>query len=138
MKKMNDCIFCKIIHKEIPSYTIYEDRDVLAILDTFPASYGHVLILSKKHYQNILKCDETTLNSMAKAIKKIGLTLEKTYATGINVISNIHSSAGQTVMHAHIHLIPVNGSGQKVEIRSQTLKNVPLDEIQKKIVENLI
>lgn len=77
MKKMNDCIFCKIIHKEIPSYTIYEDRDVLAILDTFPASYGHVLILSKKHYQNILECDETTLNSMAKAIKKIGLTLEK-------------------------------------------------------------
>ena len=41
-------------------------------------------------------------------------------------------------MHAHIHLIPVNGSGQKVEIRSQTLKNVPLDEIQKKVVENLI
>lgn len=134
---MNNCIFCDIVNSEIPSYKIYENDLVLAILDAYPTSYGHVLILSKKHYQNILECDEKTLNAMMDAVKKIGLALEKTYAIGINVISNVRSVAGQSVMHAHIHLIPVNESGKKVEINYNSLKDVPLKSIQENIVKNL-
>ena len=134
---MEDCIFCKICKKELSSFVIYEDELVLAILDTFPASWGHVLILSKKHYQNILECDEKTLFAMTKAIQKIGLALEKTYAIGLNVCSNIHESAGQTIMHAHIHLVPVNQDGKKLHIQSDSLKDVPLQTIQQKIIEHM-
>ena len=122
---------------ELSSFVIYEDELVLAILDTFPASWGHVLILSKKHYQNILECDEKTLFAMTKAIQKIGLALEKTYAIGLNVCSNIHKSAGQTIMHAHIHLVPVNQDGKKLHIQSDSLKDVPLQTIQQKIIEHM-
>lgn len=132
-----NCIFCKIIHHEIPSYILYEDEKVMAILDAFPATKGHVLILCKDHYQNILECDEETLIHMTKTIQLIGKALLKTYACGMNVLSNIHEVAGQTVMHAHIHLLPVNEDGTKVNIQFASLKDIPLKEIQESILKSL-
>lgn len=126
---MDNCIFCKIINNVIPSHKVFEDDDVVAILDAFPTAAGHVLILPKKHYKNILECDENTLSKMMSLVKEIGNALLKTYALGINVISNINTVAGQSVMHAHIHLIPVNENGQKVEIKYDSLKDLDLASI---------
>lgn len=126
---MDNCIFCKIINNVIPSHKVFEDDDVVAILDAFPTATGHVLILPKKHYKNILECDENTLSKMMSLVKEIGNALLKTYALGINVISNINTVAGQSVMHAHIHLIPVNENGQKVEIKYDSLKDLDLASI---------
>ena len=128
-----DCIFCKIANGEIPSYTLYEDENILAILDISPVSKGHTLIMPKKHYENILFCDEKTMESMSKAIQVIGKALLKK-AKGLNVLSNIHSCAGQSVMHAHVHLIPVDENDRHVQFSFSELTNIDLKKVQDELI----
>ena len=68
---MNDCIFCKIINNEIPSYKIYEDDKVLAFLDVNPMSYGHTLIVPKNHILDYEEIDLETLNHINKVGKEL-------------------------------------------------------------------
>lgn len=101
---MNDCIFCKIINNEIDSKKIYEDEKVIVILDAFPKSEGHSLIIPKKHSKNIL--DEEDLDIL-KYIKKTNEMLKKKYDfDSFKIISNKGKEAGQEVFHTHIHFVP--------------------------------
>jgi len=98
-------IFCKIIKKEIPSYTIYEDDIIMAFLDVNPNHNGHTLIIPKKHYENIYDIDEDTLNYIMKKAKEIaGLLKEKLNCDGISLCEN--NEYGQEIKHFHLHLIP--------------------------------
>lgn len=100
-----DCIFCKIINKEIPSSIIYEDDTVLAFLDISPHSIGHTLIIPKKHYTDIFDIEDETLNYILKISKEIGNKLkEKLNADGITLMQN--NGFGQDVKHFHLHVIP--------------------------------
>ncbi len=101
------CIFCKIANGEIPSATLYEDEDFRVILDLGPASKGHALILPKQHAANLFELpDETAAKALVLA-KRIGEKLYKGLgADGFNVVQNNGESAGQTVFHFHMHLIP--------------------------------
>lgn len=104
---MSGCIFCKIIEGEIPSTTVYEDDEFKAILDAFPANKGHVLVLPKKHFENVFSIDEelsARAFKLAGRIAKAMNTLD--FAEGINILQNNNSVAGQTVYHFHIHIIP--------------------------------
>lgn len=103
---MENCIFCKIIKGEIPSYTIYEDEYIKAFLDVNPNSNGHTLIIPKKHIENILDMDEKTITHIFKIIKSnLYQTLkEKLNCNGITIMQN--NEYGQEVKHFHIHLIP--------------------------------
>ena len=104
--KMN-CIFCKIINKEIPSKIVYEDDLVIAILDLSQATYGHTLVMPKKHYANIYEIDDDTLAHLIKVVKKLAIKLKnKLHADGINILNNNDEAARQTVMHYHIHILP--------------------------------
>ncbi len=104
---MDNCIFCKIGHKEIPSYTIYEDDLCLAMLDISQTTRGHTLVIPKQHFKNILEVDSSVLSHMMEQVQKIALLLqEKLGATGFNVITNTNEIAGQSVFHFHIHIIP--------------------------------
>ena len=100
---MNDCIFCKIIKGEIPSYTIYEDDKMKAFLDVNPASNGHVLLIPKTHYKNFLDTPDELIKDMYHIIKtKIyPLLEEKLKITGLSICQ-----IGKDVNHYHIHLIP--------------------------------
>ncbi len=101
------CIFCKIIKKEILSYKIYEDDIVIAILDISQVTKGHTLIIPKQHYSNFLDCDDTILTHVMKVAKHVGShLLHSTNALGMNILSNVHETAGQTIPHFHLHLIP--------------------------------
>lgn len=103
----SDCLFCKIINKEIKSYTIYENDYVIAFLDAFPASLGHVLIVPKKHYENIYDIDENYLTEIIKVAKKIALRYKEVF--GIDNLQLIHSAGKygqQEIFHFHLHLIP--------------------------------
>ena len=131
------CIFCKLANKEIPTNIVYEDDNVTAFLDANPTSLGHTLIVPKKHYQNILECDENTNASIGKAIQKIGNALLKTYGVGINVLSNINEEAGQSVMHAHVHLIPVNKDGKKADIKFNEIGEFDANSVKDNIIKNL-
>lgn len=104
---MNNCIFCKIINKEIPSNIVYEDDKFLAFLDIAKATNGHTILIPKKHSKNILECDDETLSEMIVIAKKIALNLtSKLGADGCNILTNCNEVAGQTCFHFHIHIIP--------------------------------
>ena len=102
-----DCIFCKIIKGDIPSYKIYEDEYTYAFLDIAKDVDGHTLVIPKKHVVNILDCDETTLSHLANAVKKIcNHYVDNCGFDGCNILNASGESAQQTVMHFHIHIIP--------------------------------
>lgn len=101
------CVFCNIINGVWSSKKVYEDNDILAILDLSQQGYGHTLVMPKKHVENILEIDDSTLTKMSLVIKKLcNLYKEKLNATGFNIINNCNEDAGQTVMHIHFHIIP--------------------------------
>ncbi len=102
----NDCIFCKIINKEIPSTTIYEDESFIAILDKFPTANAHILVIPKVHQANIFEADENVLKNILVVAKKLCEALEKMGYSNINLLQNNGEVAGQTVHHLHLHLIP--------------------------------
>lgn len=101
---MDDCIFCKIVKGEIPSYTIYEDDDVKVFMDISPISKGHSLVIPKKHYTNIFDIDKETLSKMDEVIKKLYPRFKKIGAEGLTRMQN--NELGQEVKHYHMHLIP--------------------------------
>jgi histidine triad (HIT) family protein len=103
----NNCIFCSIIGKEISSTTIYEDEWVKAIMDISPANKGHVVLISKKHHENIFTMEEEAVGKIFAVAKKIAVLLkEELKCTGINILQNNGSAAGQSVFHFHVHVIP--------------------------------
>ena len=100
-----DCIFCKIINNEIPSYTLYEDDIVKVFLDISPSSNGHSLIIPKKHYTNLVDIDIETLTHINKVAKEMySLLKEKLNCDGLTISQN--NDYGQEVKHYHMHLIP--------------------------------
>ncbi len=103
--QLPDCIFCKIVRGEIPSFKVSEDDKTLAILDINPVSRGHTLVLPKDHYVNILDAPEPALAATMNATKKVANALA-TYAEGVNVNHNANKAAGQVVDHLHFHIIP--------------------------------
>lgn len=100
-----DCIFCKIINGEIPSYTIYEDEIVKVLLDINPDTNGHTLIIPKKHYENLIDIEEDVLHHINGIAKKMyNLLKEKLNCDGLTIIQN--NNYGQDIKHYHMHLLP--------------------------------
>lgn len=113
---MSDCIFCKIAKGEIPSKTLYEDGDFRVILDLGPVARGHALILPKEHAANLYELPEETVAAAFVLAKKMaGIMREKLKCDGLNLLQNNGETAGQTVNHFHIHVIPrYQDDGQKI------------------------
>lgn len=104
---MSDCIFCSIVAREIPSSTLYEDEHILAFLDITQVTKGHTLVVPKQHFRNLLEMEEQASAALFSKIPVIAKHLkEQLGASGINLLSNMEASAGQTVFHTHIHLLP--------------------------------
>lgn len=104
---MDDCIFCRIIRREIPSTIVYEDEKVLAFRDINPVAPVHVLIIPKKHIANIEALNDDNAGIVADihlAVKKVA-EKEGVSQKGYRLISNCGKEAGQTVFHLHYHLI---------------------------------
>lgn len=104
---MNDCIFCKIVKGEMPSYKIYEDDFVYAFLDISNDANGHTLVIPKKHYENILDCEEETLKHVISAVQKISKHyVDDCGASGVNILNASGKDAEQSVFHLHFHILP--------------------------------
>lgn len=101
-----NCIFCKIARKEIKSEIVYESENFIAFPDAHPKCEGHVLIIPKKHFANIMDMPSFLGNELIDVIKKVGEIRIKQGAKGFNVLNNCGKEAGQVVMHVHIHLLP--------------------------------
>ena len=101
-----DCIFCKIINNEIPSYTLYEDDMIKCFLDVNPESDGHTLIIPKKHYTELSDIPLDVLTHIMEVAKKFEITLkEKLNYDGLRLVQN--NGFIQEVKHYHLHLIPI-------------------------------
>ena len=130
------CVFCMIRDGEIPSTKIYEDDDVLAILDISQATLGHTLVLPKIHSDNLLSISEYQFNKvMAKVHMLAKKIVEATNADGVNILNNCNEAAGQSVMHFHVHIIP-RYKDDDVEIKFHE-HQYDLKEIAQKIKEHL-
>ena len=134
---MSDCIFCRIAAGEIPSKTRYEDETVRVILDLGPATKGHALILPKQHAANLYELPDETAEKVLPLAKKLAKQLrEKLGCDGLNLVQNNGETAGQTVMHFHMHLIPrYHGDGQKInwvpgEVSSEELENIRMQIVE--------
>jgi len=103
----DNCIFCKIANGDIPSKTLYEDDECRVILDLGPATKGHALILPKNHYANLFELPENEAEHVMVVAKRMaGRMMEKLQCDGFNLVQNNGETAGQTVFHFHMHLIP--------------------------------
>jgi len=131
---MEKCIFCKIVNGEIPSRKVYEDEKVLAFLDVNPISKGHVLIIPKKHFENIFDIDEDYLKKIITVSKKISLMVKDNLnANGINILHASGKDAQQSVFHFHIHLVPRYKDDKLNTWPKSDYKELNFDEIIKKL-----
>ena len=128
------CIFCSIIDNQIPSKRVYEDENVLAILDISQVTYGHTLVMPKKHVRNITEADSETVSQVMEAVRVLSRQIvENTKAAGCNVLSNCGEIAGQSVDHLHFHIIPRYDEDDAITIRFNKSKEQDLDEVLKTV-----
>ncbi len=103
---MADCIFCKIVNREIPSSVVYEDDDFLAFRDINPVAPTHVLLIPKKHYSSVLDVAEDDAGLMGRMIALIPrIARQLGIDEGFRVVINTGAKGGQTVYHLHLHLL---------------------------------
>ncbi|MBW3004016.1 HIT family protein [Candidatus Woesearchaeota archaeon] len=132
---MDNCIFCKIVKGEIPSYKVYEDNDFLAFLDIFPLNKGHTLVIPKKHEQWVWDVDSP--GKYWEVSTKIANALRKAFDPE-RVMSFV---LGEQVPHAHIWLVPKypdDGHGTNVDFENKKeFTEEEYKDIAEKIKENL-
>lgn len=127
------CIFCKIINNEIPSSVVYEDDLFKAILDLSQATKGHTIIITKDHFDNLYETNDKYLENYLLVTKKVMEILKRSFnPKGFNVLSNIGTTAGQSVLHTHIHVIP-RYEDNDIEIKFTDNNGVDLSKIQKEL-----
>lgn len=125
-----NCIFCKIIGGEIPSHTIYEDEEFKIILDVNPATRGHALILPKNHVANLYEIPEETAGKVLKLAKKMAAHMtDVLHCDGFNLLQNNNETAGQTVFHFHMHLIPRYKGAKNDDILNYTHETFTAEEM---------
>ena len=113
---MEDCIFCKIINREIPSDIVYEDDEVIAFKDIRPVTPVHILVIPKKHISSLVELteeDEAVIGKIYTVINKVAKDagiLEK----GFRVIVNCGDDGGQEVKHIHLHVLGGKKLGVKI------------------------
>lgn len=115
MREM-DCIFCKIIQKEIPANIVYEDEEVLAFRDIQPAAPVHILVIPKKHIASLVDLkpgEEAIIAKIYQVIQQIAKQ-EKIADKGFRVIVNCGEDGGQEVLHLHFHLLGGKKLGEKI------------------------
>ena len=104
---MRDCVFCKIIAGSAPAERVHEDELSVSFMDLFPASRGHLLVVPKRHFSDILGADEASLVRVIVNSRRLALALRRALSPdGIGVHQLNGAAAGQTIFHYHMHLIP--------------------------------
>lgn len=131
---MENCIFCKIINKEIPCYKIYEDENTLAFLDISKDAYGHTLVIPKTHSRNILDAKEEDMLAVIKTVQKVSNHyINFCGFDGVNILNNNEESADQSIFHLHIHIIPRKNNDELKIFPSLSKKDIDLETVKNKL-----
>jgi len=111
-----DCVFCKIINGDIPSYKIYEDDEILVFLDINPVSPGHTLVIPKKHILDIMEIDDDLLTKIVNKAKDIAKIINtRLNSSGFTLVQN--NGSVQEVKHFHLHVIPRYENKKELEVK---------------------
>ena len=135
-----DCIFCKIINGEIPAVKVLDEELVVAFMDINPSSRGHMLVVPKKHAENIFEISESDLAATVKAVKRCAKAAKEALnAEGITILQLNGKASDQIVPHMHVHIIP-RWENDGLPVSTWEMKPGDMEEIQdtaKKIKEYL-
>lgn len=135
-----DCIFCKIVNKEIPATVIYEDDETMVFMDIGPIIKGHALVIPKKHYDPVSATPDETLAKLHLVAKRIAQAqMNGLGADGVNIMQNNGKAAGQEVEHIHVHVIPrFDGDGHHWNWNPKKYENFDeMAEMAEKLQEHL-
>lgn len=133
---MPDCLFCKIINKEVSGKIIYEDEDTIAVLDVFPRAPGHAMVIPKVHAENILELPDDKVGPVFETVKKMTAKIKKALnPDGFTIGINHGKVSVQAINHLHVHILPrwENDGGGSVHSVVNNPPKESLDEILKKI-----
>jgi len=129
-----NCLFCKIINKEIPAKVIYEDENYLSFLDINPNTKGHALVIPKKHVATFVELSGAEAADLAQVVHKIAPQLiDALGANGFNLGLNNGPAAGQIVEHVHWHIIPRYTGDGLVHWSADQTESARLDDTLAKI-----
>lgn len=127
-------IFHKIVEKKIPANIIYEDEDVIAILDAFPATYGHTLVLPKKPSKTILEMTQEDFKILMEKTQKLAKEITNLLdAKGCNILINSNPEAGQTVPYTHVHIVPRYDTKYQIYNTEKEVENVDFRSLLEKL-----
>lgn len=133
---MKDCIFCKVIKKEVPGYFVFEEKDYVAFLDIFGSAPGHTMVVPRKHGYSILDYSEKELGTLMGGVKKVAEKMKNAFNCD-SITIGINHFEKRGVPHLHVHLIPRfehDGGGIIQSVVKQPIEE-KLEEIAKRIRE---
>ena len=104
---MTNCVFCRIVARQIPATVVHEDERTLAFMDLGQVNPGHVLVAAKAHVENVYGLDAEQAAAVAKTMLRVARAIRDAFAPqGLSVYQANGAAAGQTVFHYHVHLVP--------------------------------
>lgn len=107
MVNKDDCLFCKIIRRELPAQVVYEDAQTMAFLDVMPRAKGHTVVVSKHHSEGLLDLPESEVAPLFLAVRRIADRIAEALRTdGLTIGVNQGIVSGQTIPHLHVHIMP--------------------------------
>ena len=126
---MSDCVFCKIVVKEIPATVVYEDGHTVAFMDLGQVNPGHVLVAAKAHVENLYGLDDANAAAVFRTVARVARAIRDALAPqGLSVYQANGRPAGQTVFHFHVHLVPRHeGDGMAL---TWPVKNPPRETLE--------
>ena len=132
-----DCLFCKLVSRQIPGRIVYEDAHTLAFLDVVPRTTGHTMVIPKEHVATLLELPDPEVAPLFAAVKKVAEMMSKNLKPdGITIGMNQGRASGQEVDHLHVHLLPRwhgdGGSAIQSVVHKAPTEN--LDDIRKQII----
>ena len=125
-----DCVFCKIVSGDIPAVKVLDEECVVAFMDINPAGRGHLLVVPKKHAENIFEIEKDDLSAVFHAVKRCAIAAKEALnADGATVLQLNGKASDQVVPHLHVHIIPrwVNDG---LSLSSWEMKPGNMEEIQ--------
>lgn len=129
---MDDCIFCKIVNGEIPSFKVYENQKALAFADINPITTGHTLIIPKNHAENLHEISEADLSEIHKVSRKLAAAMKEVLnPEGIALLQLNGRGVNQLVMHYHLHMIPRTSEAPDLSITAWEMIPGDMDLIEK-------
>jgi histidine triad (HIT) family protein len=135
----DNCVFCRILKKEIPAHFVWEDEKTFVFLDINPLSKGHVLAVPKDHYENVFDIESGVWRELAVVSQRISQRMKEVLgAEGVNLFNASGEAAEQSVGHFHLHIVPRwKGDGLRMndwwQTKTKKMSSAELSELAVKL-----